>query len=159
MRRFRLVRHEDVTGVSGTGHVADGLENDDGTAVVFWRGEWPTLAVHTRGMASVEHIHCHGGLTSIEWVDDDTGHPLRAPGEQYREQRMQEPTITDPAALQAMMALGRPKTKVITCQVLQDGDEKWSDEPTDAECAAATFARSTRPGDWRGIITLDRSPA
>ena len=36
MRIFSLVRHEDVSGVSGTGRVADGVEFNDGTVVLRW---------------------------------------------------------------------------------------------------------------------------
>jgi hypothetical protein len=66
-RRFRLIRHVDITGVSGTGHVADGWAIE-AVAVVCWRGIHPTTTVHHGGMESVEAIHCHGGRTVIEWI-------------------------------------------------------------------------------------------
>jgi hypothetical protein len=90
MRRFQLIRDHDVSGVSGTGHVADGVSDGD-VAVISWRGEWPTVTTHLRGMASVEHIHGHGGSTRVVWVDDEQGHPLRQPGERYHEQRTAMP--------------------------------------------------------------------
>lgn len=64
---FRLERAEDVSGVSGTGHVADGTEFPDGTVAVRWRGVHPTTALH-RDMASVEFIHLHGGKTRLVWL-------------------------------------------------------------------------------------------
>jgi hypothetical protein len=67
-KRFRLLRHVDVSGVSGTGHVADGWAIE-AVAVVCWRGFHPTTTVHHGGMESVEAIHCHGGRTVIEWVE------------------------------------------------------------------------------------------
>lgn len=71
-RRFKLVRNTDVTGVSGTGHVADGLAFDDGVVVLRWRSEWPTSVVfHDRGIEAVEKIHGHGGATRIQWLDID----------------------------------------------------------------------------------------
>jgi len=61
----------DVTGVSGTGVVAEGVEFSDGHVAVNWLGEWPTSTVyHERGMESVEHIHGHGGSTRIVWLDE-----------------------------------------------------------------------------------------
>jgi hypothetical protein len=68
-RLFRLVRDEDVTGVSGTGVVADGVQWPDRSVTVRWRGEWPTVQHHDRGMDSAAHIHGHGGATRIEWAD------------------------------------------------------------------------------------------
>lgn len=65
-RTFRLIRKEDPTGVSGTGHVADGVEFDDGTCVVRWHGEYPTTTLHG-SLASVERIHLHEGRTVLEW--------------------------------------------------------------------------------------------
>jgi hypothetical protein len=70
MRRFELHRTVDVSGVSGTGVVADGIVFPDGIAVLHWRGEWPTSVVwYERGVEAVEHIHGHNGATHIVWVD------------------------------------------------------------------------------------------
>lgn len=63
--RFALMRHADVTGISGTGRVAEGEVLDDGRAVVRWAGQWPTITIHERGVDSVRAIHCHGGATEI----------------------------------------------------------------------------------------------
>lgn len=68
MRRFRIDRKVDVTGVSGTGCVAQGVVFSDGTTVVRWLGEHPTTTVHP-SVESVEHIHLHGGASSIRWED------------------------------------------------------------------------------------------
>jgi hypothetical protein len=71
VRRFVLRRDEDLTGVSGTGIVAQGVAFDDGPVAMRWVGEWPTSVVfHDRGIESVERIHGHEGRTRIEWVDD-----------------------------------------------------------------------------------------
>jgi len=71
LRRFELHRHEDVTGVSGTGVVAEGVAFSDGVVCLRWLGDWPTSVVfHERGVDSVEHIHGHGGATDIIWVDE-----------------------------------------------------------------------------------------
>ena len=63
---FVLLRHEDETGVSGTGIVAWGVEFPDGVVALQWKGEWPTSVVfHDRGMDSVRAVHGHGGKTEI----------------------------------------------------------------------------------------------
>jgi hypothetical protein len=68
IRRFRLDRQEDPTGVSGTGCVAQGVVFSDGTTVVRWMGDHPTTTTHP-SIESVEHIHCHEGRTKIRWQD------------------------------------------------------------------------------------------
>jgi len=68
-RRFQLERDTGVSGVSGTGTVADGITFPDGTTVVRWRGErsstvvWPSIG-------DAEAIHGHGGATRIVWIDE-----------------------------------------------------------------------------------------
>lgn len=71
-RRFVLRRTVDVSGVSGTGDVADGVLWPDGTASVRWRGEHPSVVFWDRGQVSVDHIHGHGGATKIVWLDPPT---------------------------------------------------------------------------------------
>lgn len=71
-RRFTLVRHDDVTGVSGMGVVADGVRFPDGVVALRWRGGWPTSVVfHDRGMDAVVAVHGHGGSTEVVWLDSD----------------------------------------------------------------------------------------
>jgi hypothetical protein len=70
-RSFRLVRDVDETGISGTGVVAEGVEFSDGVVAVRWLsitvGHPTSVVFHDNGIASVEAIHGHGGLTRIEW--------------------------------------------------------------------------------------------
>lgn len=66
--RFELVRHEDVTGVSGTGVVAQGVQFDDGIVVVRWLGQHASTVIWP-GIDDVEHIHGHDGRTEIRWLD------------------------------------------------------------------------------------------
>lgn len=71
MQRFVLKREEDVSGVSGVGIVAEGVVFEDGTAVLRWRGKWPTSVVfHDRGLEAVAEIHGHGGKTTIVVLDE-----------------------------------------------------------------------------------------
>lgn len=71
MRRFELHRDEDVSGVSGTGVVAEGVAFSDGGPVALrWTSEWPTSVVfHDRGVESLEAVHGHNGRTRIVWLD------------------------------------------------------------------------------------------
>ena len=70
VRRFYLHRTEDVTGVSGTGVVAEGCVFSDGTAVLRWLTDWPTSVVwHDRGADAIEHVHGHDGRTRIIYLD------------------------------------------------------------------------------------------
>lgn len=56
----------DVSGISGTGVVAEGVEFSSGVVALTWLSDWPTSVVfHDRGMASVEAIHGHSGATRI----------------------------------------------------------------------------------------------
>lgn len=65
---FTLVRDVDVSGVSGTGVVAEGIEFSSGVVALMWLSQWPTSVVfHERGMDSVEAIHGHNGATRIVW--------------------------------------------------------------------------------------------
>lgn len=67
-----MVRDEDVSGISGTGVVAEGVEFADGTVALRWLGGWPTSVVfHDRGIESVRTVHGHGGRTRIEFVGGD----------------------------------------------------------------------------------------
>jgi len=67
---FRLVRDTDISGVSGTGHVADGVIFSDGQAAVHWLGRWPTTTPHPEGIVSVKGVHGHSGATRIVLLDN-----------------------------------------------------------------------------------------
>lgn len=78
MRMFHLVRHEDVSGVSGEGMVAEGVVFSDGTVALRWLSEWPTSVVfHDRGVEGVEAVHGHGGKTEVRFIKVDGGYEPR----------------------------------------------------------------------------------
>lgn len=69
-RAFYLERTEDVTGFSGTGRVAWGVEWPDGHATIRWCV--PDLPVTETTAEATEHIaqiHGHDGRTRLEWLD------------------------------------------------------------------------------------------
>lgn len=73
-RRFHLQRNQDVTGVSGTGVVADGVEFPDGTVVLRWRGDHQSTVVWS-DVDTAMKVHGHGGATELVWVDDPESKP------------------------------------------------------------------------------------
>jgi len=70
MRTFKLVRKIDVSGVSGTGEVAEGVVFHDGQCVLSWFGQHHTLEV-SPSIESIIAIHGHNGATEV--VYDETG--------------------------------------------------------------------------------------
>lgn len=69
MRRFHLVRDHDVSGVSGCGHVAEGVEFSDGTVAIRWGGENRSTVVWESFEAAVA-VHGHGGATRFCFEDE-----------------------------------------------------------------------------------------
>ncbi len=68
MRRFELHRHQDASGVSGIGVVAQGVQFDDGTCAMRWLSDHRSTAVY-ESAEDVELIHGHHGMTRLVWVD------------------------------------------------------------------------------------------
>jgi len=66
MKTFVLRRLVDVSGVSGTGIVAEGVMFHDGQCVLSWFGKVHSLEFFLNADNILE-IHGHHGLTSIEW--------------------------------------------------------------------------------------------
>lgn len=70
MRTFHLWRHEDASGVSGVGRVAEGVQFSDGRCAVRWMSQPASLSTYD----CIEHvvaIHGHGGCTEIVWENDE----------------------------------------------------------------------------------------
>jgi hypothetical protein len=63
-RTFVLRRDEDVSGVSGTGVVAEGAVFSDGTVVVRWLGKHASTTVWP-SIDSLTAINGHGGKTQV----------------------------------------------------------------------------------------------
>lgn len=69
IRRFLLMRKTDVSGVSGTGIVAEGVRFANGKVVVSWRTKYTSVVVFD-DIETAEAIHCHGGMSEIVWQDE-----------------------------------------------------------------------------------------
>jgi hypothetical protein len=69
---FKLQRHEDESGVSGTGTVAYGIKFPDPNSRVAlgWIADdgYTSVAVYD-DLADLERIHSHGGKTEIVPID------------------------------------------------------------------------------------------
>lgn len=86
VRRFELHRDVDVTGVSGEGVVADGIEYfkslditwpdglntllPSGWVRIVWRGQRPSTVLWPSAQMAME-VHGHGGHTRLVWLDDE----------------------------------------------------------------------------------------
>lgn len=72
-RTFRIYRDEDISGVSGTGFVCEGVLFSDGHAAIHWTGSpYPTTTPYPEGMEAILYIHNHKGTggARIVWDDD-----------------------------------------------------------------------------------------
>lgn len=67
-RLFVLRRDRDITGVSGAGDVADGVQWPDGSVVLRWR-ERPSTAVWD-SLDVMLSVHGHDGATRAVWAED-----------------------------------------------------------------------------------------
>jgi hypothetical protein len=70
MRRFLLDRLEDISHVSGTGFIAQGVVFGDGTAVLRWTVALKSTAIYD-SMDDLLAIHGHDGKTRVCYLDDE----------------------------------------------------------------------------------------
>lgn len=68
MRRFELLREFDLSGVSGTGVVAEGVEFSNGSYRIHWLGKMNTFE-DGPSVEILKKIHGHGGSTLVIWID------------------------------------------------------------------------------------------
>lgn len=70
MRRFNLVRDEDVSGVSGVGRVAEGCEFSNGICAMTWLTPYRSTTIYY-SIKELDAVHSHGGATRVEWIDEE----------------------------------------------------------------------------------------
>lgn len=68
MKRFVLNRTEDISGSSGVGIVAEGVEFWNKKVALTWRSTLNSVAIYD-SIDILMKIHDHGGRTTIEWID------------------------------------------------------------------------------------------
>ena len=65
MRTFVLNRIRDISGVSGTGIIAEGVIFQNGVTIVQWLTATPSINIYSN-VEDVLRIHGHGGATVIQ---------------------------------------------------------------------------------------------
>lgn len=68
MRLFVLERVEDVSGTSGVGVVAEGVEFTTGRCVLHWLTQLDSVAIYDN-IRVLEAIHGHNGNTRVRWLE------------------------------------------------------------------------------------------
>lgn len=66
MRAFHLERKQDISGVSGLGKVAEGVEFHDGQCVLSWFGQHHSVSVWP-SIEDIKAVHGHEGATDVVW--------------------------------------------------------------------------------------------
>lgn len=79
--RFRMMRVVDETGVSGHGHIADGVVFPDGLTVVRWKTATPGTTIF-ESLESAKKVHGHDGKTQFIFSDE---HYPKVDGEALKE--------------------------------------------------------------------------
>lgn len=70
IRRFYLQRTEDVSGISGTGIVAEGVEFTSGMCALTWLSPHRTVEV-SESIKTIVELHGHEGRTELVWLDKE----------------------------------------------------------------------------------------
>ena len=70
VRRFQLRRLEDLSGVSGIGIVAEGVEFGNGKVALCWTSKYDIDSI-IANMHTLLAVHGHGGRTVVEWIDPE----------------------------------------------------------------------------------------
>lgn len=67
-RMFTLVRDSDISGISGTGTVAEGVQYSDGRVSLRWVTPRARSTVAYDSILDVVEIHGHAGSTRVVWL-------------------------------------------------------------------------------------------
>lgn len=76
-RMFVLMRHRDISGISGTGEVAEGVLWSDGSVSLRWHGEHAATTFWQGGIAAMLHVHGHNGTTEVVYLPPVTSSAAR----------------------------------------------------------------------------------
>lgn len=112
-RAFRMQRDEDATGVSGEGHVADGVLFDDGSVCIRWRTKYRSTAVYA-SLSDAEAIHGHDGKTRFVFATrPQSPEPAAKACERYVCQRCGGSWDLSPGMPTTCDCVGRPMLRLI----------------------------------------------
>jgi hypothetical protein len=67
VKTFLLRRTVDVSGVSGTGAICEGVQFSDGVCALRWLTDHRSTAIYA-SMDDLVAIHGHDGATTVEWT-------------------------------------------------------------------------------------------
>lgn len=67
-RRFYLERDKDISGVSGVGIVAHGVQFENGSCVLYWVGVTSCVSIW-HSVYEMIAVHGHENTTKIVWLD------------------------------------------------------------------------------------------
>lgn len=104
-RKFHLQRHEDTSGVSGLGRIAEGIVFSDGTTVVRWLSACGSTNVYANS-EGVKQVHGHGGNTELVWDDPDP-----APGDNAADNGELYKILDDPESCKKIVAVAEAAIK------------------------------------------------
>jgi hypothetical protein len=69
VKRFWLQRNEDVSGVSGVGRVAEGVQFTNGKCALSWLTPMSSIVIYD-SVSVCEAIHGHDGATIVIWEEE-----------------------------------------------------------------------------------------
>lgn len=73
-RRFYLERENDVTGLSGTGRVLEGVLWQGGKVTVQWRPPLSTITIYDSFEIFEQlHVHVHSSTNVVRWLEHSSG--------------------------------------------------------------------------------------
>ncbi len=83
MRTFKMDRHQDLSGNSGTGIVAEGVEFSDGTVALRWLTDTATTTFYDN-IDHVMQLHHHEGATEIVFDDEEIKESSMKPADELK---------------------------------------------------------------------------
>lgn len=145
---FKLIRIEDESGVSGTGHVADGIIFHDGTCALHWRTPHTSTTVY-KDFATVLAIHGHGGKTRSDLYE----HPYDRGVSEAIQDRCENCPFASIGGLNARAA---PK---VPAYIPAEHTRAWLSGYLDAARDIYGDDWQTCSFGWRPAMTLPAEPA
>lgn len=77
MKLFQLVRKVDISGVSGTGVVAEGVEFHDGQCAITWFGKVHSVNIYS-SLEDLIKVHGHEGNTEVVFIGEVESRPIES---------------------------------------------------------------------------------
>jgi hypothetical protein len=130
-RLFTLQRDEDVTGVSGTGTVAHGVQWPDGTVAMRWLSNTASTVLW-HSIADAIAVHGHDGRTRVVWADQQQSDPAPESAASYRRDLEY--------MLRTMLASGDADDAITDLTALEAAARREQRDRTLAESAELLFA-------------------